>query len=109
MNYLSNSIPSLLLSCEIALFAPFFLFAFPWAPYVIGSVLAADRTPKPRQYYGGFLGLKALLMAANIFDIFMALGKGLIAKFGRGRRSYTGVVQQGNCNLNEDGGAALSR
>jgi hypothetical protein len=67
--------------------APFFLYAFPWTPYKIGFVTAADLGPKPQDYYGGFLGLRAILSAANILDIFIALGKGIAAKLGKGNRT----------------------
>lgn len=80
---ISNSIPSLLLSCEIALVTPFFLYAFPWAPYKLRSIAASDRNHKPQHYYGGFLGVRALLAAANIFDIFIALARVLMAKVGK--------------------------
>jgi hypothetical protein len=81
---LANNIPSLILSFEVALIAPFFVYAFPWKPYRIGYVSAGDLVAKPHQYYGGFLGIRAMLSAANIFDVFGALAKGIQAKFGQG-------------------------
>ena len=81
-------IPSLLLCFEMALFAILHLWAFPWRPY-------ADNAP--RTFYpnpdldspdptrvnehgprvGGFLGMRALWDAINLWDIFKAFGRGI--------------------------------
>ncbi|KIM95989.1 hypothetical protein OIDMADRAFT_183452 [Oidiodendron maius Zn] len=79
-NDLTNGIPALILSFEIALIYPIFIFTFPWAPYKKGYVSATG--PNTKSYHGGFLGHRAYFAAINIIDIFAALGNGLQAKFG---------------------------
>jgi hypothetical protein len=59
-------------------------------PYKKSYVSTTD--PNPKSYHGGFLGLRAFFAAANIIDIFIALGNGLQAKFGSRdveRQQYT--------------------
>ena len=71
-------IPSFLLCIEMAFFAFFHLFAFSWRDYTTSSKtyqqgLAAGETPG--EYQGGFLGIKALIEAANPWDIIKAVAR----------------------------------
>ena len=72
--------PSLLLSCEIAIVAPFFLIAFSAKRYVIRS--AEEEARFPRGYQGGPLGIHAILSAFNIIDIISTLVQGIKARGG---------------------------
>ncbi|KAH8884808.1 putative DUF300 domain protein, partial [Thozetella sp. PMI_491] len=81
-------IPALLLCFEMALFAILHLWAFPWRPYaddaptsyypnpdLNSSLPSRENEHGPRQ--GGFLGIKALWDAVNIWDILKAFGRGI--------------------------------
>lgn len=99
---MANSIPALILSFEIALISPIFIFTFPWTPYKIGY--GASRGQETKHYQGGFLGLHAVLSALNIIDIFIALGKGLQAKIGAVSRNTQHALPPSNYYvLNENG------
>ncbi|OIW28459.1 DUF300-domain-containing protein, partial [Coniochaeta ligniaria NRRL 30616] len=78
-------VPSLLLCFEMALFAIMHLWAFPYRPYLdnakptfypaVGGLPPRENEHLPKQ--GGFLGLKALWDAANIWDVAKAFGRGM--------------------------------
>jgi hypothetical protein len=84
---LKVGIPSLLLCFEMALFSILHLWAFPYRPYLDnakptfypvpdGSGLPPLRNEhQPRA--GGFLGLKALWDAVNVWDVVKAFGRGM--------------------------------
>lgn len=63
-------IPSLLLCIEMAFFALLHLWAFPYKGY-----LTIRKGGMPKQ--GGFLGIKALWDAVNIWDVFKGFGRGM--------------------------------
>jgi hypothetical protein len=81
-NDLSRGLPSLILSCEMVFIAPFFLHAYSVAPYKLGGAAAVTGA-----YYGGSSGTKAILAALNIFDIVVALVRGVKAKLSSTNRS----------------------
>ncbi|RMD42869.1 hypothetical protein DV735_g2293, partial [Chaetothyriales sp. CBS 134920] len=62
-------IPSMLLCIEMTLFAIFHIWAFPFAPYRIGS------KAKVSGYQGGFLGIRALIDSVNPWDIVKATAR----------------------------------
>ncbi|KAH8911368.1 DUF300-domain-containing protein, partial [Coniochaeta sp. PMI_546] len=79
-------IPSLLLCFEMALFAIMHLWAFPYRPYLDnakptfypaagGSMPPRENEHLPKQ--GGFMGLRALWDAVNIWDVAKAFGRGM--------------------------------
>ncbi|KAL1889315.1 hypothetical protein Sste5346_008970 [Sporothrix stenoceras] len=82
-------IPSLLLCFEMACFAIFHLWAFPWRPYKEGARTTfypvadpdgPDSSPKPNEHQprsGGFMGLRAIGHALNIWDVIKAFGRGV--------------------------------
>ncbi len=82
-------IPSLLLCVEMACFAVLHLWAFPWAPYRPGAAQtfypvadpSSGAAPAPNIHLdrsaGGPLGIKALIDAANIWDVIKAFGRGM--------------------------------
>ena len=82
-NDLSNGLPALILCCEMALIAPFFLMAFSIKPYTLGHMLSPEN-PSSRHdmkhYQGGPLGFYAILQGINAFDILIELLKGVKAK-----------------------------
>ena len=86
-------IPSMLLCIEMALFAIFHLWAFSWRPYRVNSKhTLAEIVPgysvTETDYKGGFLGIKALLEAANPWDVLKAVGRSARWLFvGRRRRT----------------------
>ena len=93
-----------MLSFEIAIICPVFIYTFPCAPYKIRYDTASDGGPK--NYQGGFLGLGAIFDAMNILDIFVALAHGLQAKVASrhgGRIPYV-PPQQNYYALNENEG-----
>ena len=72
-------IPAFLLCVEMAFFAFFHFFAFSWVPYTPKSViyqseLAAGEDAEVH-YKGGFLGLKAIIDAANVWDVIKAVAR----------------------------------
>ncbi|EOO03117.1 putative duf300 domain protein [Phaeoacremonium minimum UCRPA7] len=81
-------IPSLLLCFEMALFAILHLWAFPYRPYLPNAkpgfypVPSPDCGVPPRENAhlapaGGFLGLKAIWDAMNVWDVVKAFGRGI--------------------------------
>ena len=82
-------IPSLLLCFEMACFAIFHLWAFPYRPYKdnarqtfypVADPDGPDATPKPNEHMprsGGFLGVRAIFHAMNIWDVVKAFGRGI--------------------------------
>jgi hypothetical protein len=78
-------VPSLLLCFEMSLFAILHLWAFPYRPYLdnaktafypaVGGLPPRENEHLPRQ--GGWLGLKALWDAVNIWDVVKAFGRGM--------------------------------
>lgn len=82
-------VPSLLLCFEMALFAILHLWAFPYRPYLddakptfyppVGGPGAGlpprENEHLPRQ--GGFMGLRALWDAVNVWDVAKAFGRGM--------------------------------
>ena len=83
-NDLSHGIPSLLLSCEVALLSPFFLIAYSAKRYTLGGSSPAS-APTMAHYQGGPLGAKAIFSAINIIDIVGAMVQGIKGR-GGGRR-----------------------
>jgi hypothetical protein len=80
-NDLSNGIPSLILSCEVALLAPFFLIAYSCKRYTLGKA-SSESAPTLGNYEGGPLGIKAMFAAINIVDIVVAMVQGIRASSG---------------------------
>jgi hypothetical protein len=81
-------IPSLLLCGEMACFSVLHLWAFPYRPYTKGAPqtfypVADPNSPLPPRENehsppsGGFLGIMAILDAANIWDVAKAFARGL--------------------------------
>ncbi|EPE02247.1 hypothetical protein F503_01685 [Ophiostoma piceae UAMH 11346] len=82
-------IPSLLLCFEMACFAFLHLWAFPYRPYMdnarttfypVADPDGPDNTPKANEHFpksGGFLGLRAIWHALNIWDVAKAFGRGV--------------------------------
>lgn len=73
-------IPAMLLDIEMAIFAVFHLWAFPWQPYRLTSKLnMAESVPgynmSSTDYKGGFLGSRALVHAFNPWDLIKAVGR----------------------------------
>lgn len=65
-------IPSILICGEMVLFSLFNFYAYPIKPYTFTSGNSAIESPPVKggaHYYGGFLGIKALLAALNPLDI----------------------------------------
>ena len=65
-------IPSILICGEMVLFSLFNFYAYPVRPYTFKSGNPAIESQLPKggaHYYGGFLGIKALLAALNPMDI----------------------------------------
>ena len=65
-------IPSILICGEMVLFSLFNFYAYPIKPYTFTSGNSAIESKSPKggaHYYGGFLGIKALLAALNPMDI----------------------------------------
>ncbi|KAE8441954.1 hypothetical protein EG329_004162 [Mollisiaceae sp. DMI_Dod_QoI] len=83
-NDLANAMPSLILSCEMALIAPFFVFAYPVRPYIIRNSSAPEGTRSER-YLGGPWGIRAMFSATNILDIVMGLVKAFKTRSAGGR------------------------
>jgi hypothetical protein len=99
-NDLSNGIPALILSCEVALISPFFLIAYSPSRYVICT--SSEEGRSPGCYQGGPLGIYGLLAAINVIDIVGALVQGIKA---RGRGSGFSRAAQDRLNRYADGGA----
>ncbi|CAK7222568.1 hypothetical protein SBRCBS47491_004907 [Sporothrix bragantina] len=82
-------IPSMLLCFEMACFAIFHLWAFPYRPYKdnarqtfypVADPDGPDSTPKPNEHFprsGGFMGLRAIFHAMNVWDVVKAFGRGV--------------------------------
>lgn len=73
-------IPAMLLDIEMAIFAVFHLWAFPWQPYRLSSKLTmAESVPgydmSSADYKGGFLGSRAIVHAFNPWDLVKAVGR----------------------------------
>ena len=73
-------IPALLLCIEMAFFSIFHIWSFSWKSYTLGSsqqmseVVAGENVGKG-SYQGGFLGLKAIFDAFNVWDMLKATGR----------------------------------
>ena len=85
-------IPSMLLCIEMAVFAIFHLWAFPWTVYdvrrspIVAAESAAGFLPDPKTaYQGGRFGQVALMDAFNPWDLIKAVGRGF-RWFAIGRR-----------------------
>ncbi|CAK7272798.1 hypothetical protein SEPCBS57363_005328 [Sporothrix epigloea] len=82
-------IPSLLLCVEMACFSVFHVWAFPYRPYKdnarqtyypVADPDGLDSTPKPNEHFprsGGFMGLRAIVHAMNVWDVVKAFGRGV--------------------------------
>ena len=57
-------VPALLLCIEMALFAIFHIWSFSWRPYT-----------ESHENHGGFLGVKAIIEAFNVYDMLKATGR----------------------------------
>ena len=72
-------IPSMLLCIEMAIFAIFHLFAFSYKPYMVNSKQFLSEVPpgdtSHQEYYGGFLGVNAVIDAMNPWDMIKAVGR----------------------------------
>ncbi|KAJ5594693.1 organic solute transporter Ostalpha-domain-containing protein [Penicillium hispanicum] len=71
----NNALPNLLICIEMALFAILHFWGFPWSPYVLGK--EEKSSGSGLQYYGGWLGIKAFIDAANPWDLVKATARGL--------------------------------
>jgi Organic solute transporter Ostalpha len=94
---LSRGLPSLLLSCEVALFSPFFLYAYTCSPYIVRRGTPANCT-SPQGYYGGPSGVHAILSAINVVDIVAEFVQGIKARAGgtgRGVGNYASMIDDG--------------
>ncbi|SMR49881.1 unnamed protein product [Zymoseptoria tritici ST99CH_3D1] len=76
-------IPSVLLIIEMALFSVLHVFAYPWKPYSKKHAskddltpLDSDRTEPALEYYGGFMGIRAITDAFNPWDIVTSSARG---------------------------------
>jgi hypothetical protein len=98
-NDLSNGIPALLLSCEIAVLAPLLLIVYSPSRYIIRTLSEEERSP--RGYQGGPLGIHALLSALNVIDIIGTLVQGIKA---RGGGSGFSLGMQNQVNRFAEGG-----
>jgi hypothetical protein len=99
-------IPSLLLCIEMAIFSVLHLWAFPWRVYdvrksahMVGDTVV-NYPPGKSAYQGGFLGLRALWEAFNLWDMIKAFGRAVRWLFvGRKKRhediSYKANSRQG--------------
>lgn len=58
----------MLVCLEMAAFAVFHLFSYPWKPYRVTRSSGAV-------YHGGLLGARALIDACNIWDVAKELGR----------------------------------
>ncbi|KAK0507343.1 hypothetical protein JMJ35_010381 [Cladonia borealis] len=88
---------SLIVCAEMVVVSILFQFAYPVSPYLWKHQAAnpAGRSGRNTDYSGGFLGVKAILGAANISD----LPKGIVAapaKFARGRAMKRTEAESGN-------------
>ncbi|TDZ32000.1 Transmembrane protein 184-like protein [Colletotrichum spinosum] len=82
-------IPALLLCFEMALFAILHIWAFPWKPYAPGAKPTYYPNPDARDFNaplrenehappsGGWLGLRAVGDALNLWDFVKAFGRGM--------------------------------
>jgi hypothetical protein len=97
-NDLSKGLPALILSCEMVLIAPFFIYAYSYTPYVLGRPASASG---PHLIYkGGHLGINAILSALNIVDIVSALVSGVKAK--ASSRGYNNIRMGGVQRLEQE-------
>ncbi|KAI7205792.1 DUF300-domain-containing protein [Hortaea werneckii] len=74
-------IPSVMLCIEMAIFAVLHLFAFPWKEYSLKrqndlKTNSPFELDPPAKYYGGPLGIKALVDTFNPWDIVKASARG---------------------------------
>ena len=73
---LKIGIPAMLLDIEMALFAFFHLWAFSFKPYTKKAQMSKMGGTSPEvRYYGGFLGLKAMIDAMNPWDMVKAIAR----------------------------------
>ncbi|KAK3939881.1 organic solute transporter Ostalpha-domain-containing protein [Diplogelasinospora grovesii] len=91
-------IPSLLLCFEMACFAILHLWAFPYKSYRWGS---QNGMPKK----GGFLGVRALWDAMNIWDVVKGFGRGMRWLFVGVKRRKQDVSYQKPSGSSSSGGA----
>lgn len=73
-------LPSMLLCIEMAIFAVFHFWAFPYQPYKLTSKehmteVVPGEEPSDEKYRGGFLGIKALIDAMNPWDMIKAVAR----------------------------------
>jgi hypothetical protein len=87
----SHGLPSLIISCEIAILAPFFFIAYSPAPYIIRNPTEEGR--RHEGYAGGPFGVYAILSAINIIDIVASF---VHAVKGRGGSNGYSVAIQNN-------------
>jgi hypothetical protein len=71
----NNALPYVLISIEMCLFCLLHFWGFPWRPYMIAKGPAVEDSSQ--YYYGGKLGIKALLDAMNPWDLVKATARGL--------------------------------
>jgi hypothetical protein len=73
-NDIANTLPELLVCCEMVLFSVFFFFSYSHRPYILHKPGLEDgHAMAPRKYQGGFLGIKSLLSALNPMEILVGL------------------------------------
>ncbi|OHE94716.1 hypothetical protein CORC01_09933 [Colletotrichum orchidophilum] len=107
-------IPALLLCIEMALFAALHLWAFPYTPYVPGakttyypSADSRDSNPPLRENVhtapsGGWMGLKAVGDALNLWDFVKAFGRGMRWLFCGVKRRHEDPSYKTAANLDMD-------
>jgi hypothetical protein len=85
---LAYGLPSLILSLEVALLSPCFIFIYSVSPYIIKR--STEQAPS---YYTTYHGpVRAFISAINIFDIVGDLVQGMKARTGGGSKgSYLGT------------------
>lgn len=76
----------MMLCCEMAIIAPFFLVAYSNKNYKLGPTSTASG-PYYKEYQGGPLGVYALMSALNYFNLVGELWRGFRAKPGQADRA----------------------
>ncbi|KAJ6032569.1 organic solute transporter Ostalpha-domain-containing protein [Penicillium herquei] len=69
----NNALPNLLICIEMFLFAILHFWGFPWNTYILTE---EARKEGGQRYYGGWMGWKAFLDAANPWDLIKATARG---------------------------------
>ena len=104
---ITNKLPSLMICIEMIFFSIFFLYAYPWSPYVIRkhapeTVDHQAYSLRSARYQGGFLGLKAIFSALNPAEILAGIVTA--AKLA----ISAGVAARASANYNQSGQPAAT-